>query len=109
MPVIQAGNHEITVKPDVYFENGVATACFHLDWLTKTPLLTSLDVAQEIARHYNLDVEDIHDVVIDALVEEDEPVDLVEDLRQAFRDLKEGRVRPVEELWDRLYNDDDED
>lgn len=102
MPVIQVGNHEITVKPDVYFENGVATACFHLDWPTKSPLLTSLDVAQEIARRYNLDVEDIHEIVIDTLIEEDEPADLVEDLRQAFRDLKAGRTRPVEELWESI-------
>jgi hypothetical protein len=109
MPVIVVGGHKIMITPNVYFDNGVAVACFHLDWPTETPLLTSLDVAREIARRYTLDVEEIHDAIVDRLIEDDEPVDLAEAIRESLRDMKAGRVYPVEELWDGLYDDDDED
>ncbi|NWG15914.1 MAG: hypothetical protein HXY41_04705 [Chloroflexi bacterium] len=108
MLVLLVGDRKITITPNVYFDNGVATACFHLDWPTETPLRSSLDVAREIARRYALDVEEVHDAIVDMLIEDDEPVDLGEALRESLRDMKAGRVYPVEELWDRLYDDDDE-
>lgn len=52
-----------------------------------------------------LDVEEIHDAIVDRLIEDDEPVDLAEAIRESLRDMKAGRVYPVEELWDGLHDD----
>ena len=48
-------------------------------------------------------------VAADKATDEDEDYDLANGLREAFRDIREGRTYPVESLWDMVEADDDED
>lgn len=40
---------------------------------------------------------------------EDEDYDLANGLREAFRDIREGRTYPIEDLWDMVEAEDEEE
>ena len=48
-------------------------------------------------------------IAVDKDADEDGDYDLANGLREAFRDIREGRIYPVESLWDMVEADDEED
>jgi hypothetical protein len=104
---IQAGDKIVRFTITVYFREGVAVTTFMPEGWTpeNINMPTSLDFAREIAGHLGLDMEHIHEAIIEVL-QADEDTNIAAALTEGLHDLQAAQVHAVEELWQRVHQDD---